>query len=161
MSVEAVIVGDDELRAKFQRASDTIDGKLVDSMGRITICLQAHVVRNKLSGQVLKVRTNNLRGSIHQEVSHDGSGVVGRVGTNVEYAAFHEYGFSGTQNVREHMRTIKMAFGKMLKTPKRIVISAHARHIDYPEHSFLRSALDDQRAEIMAELGNAVKEAIQ
>ena len=161
MSVEAVIVGDDELRAKFQRASDTIDGKLVDSMGRITIRLQAHVVRNKLSGQVLKVRTNNLRGSIHQEVSHDGSGVVGRVGTNVEYAAFHEYGFSGTQNVREHMRTIKMAFGKMLKTPKRIVISAHVRHIDYPEHSFLRSALDDQRAEIMAELGNAVKEAIQ
>ena len=153
MSIEAVIVGDDELRAKFQRASDTIDGKLVDSMGRITIRLQAHVVRNKLSGQVLKVRTNNLRGSIHQE--------VGRVGTNVEYAAFHEYGFSGTQNVREHMRTIKMAFGKMLKTPKRIVISAHARHVDYPEHSFLRSALDDQRTEIMAELGNAVKEAIQ
>ena len=54
-----------------------------------------------------------------------------------------------------------MAFGKMLKTPKRIVISAHARHLDYPEHSFLRSALDDQRSEIMAELGNAVKEAIQ
>jgi bacteriophage protein of unknown function (DUF646) len=161
VSIEAVIVGDDELRAKFQRASGTIDGKLVDSMGRITIRLQAHVVRNKLSGQVLKVRTNNLRGSIHQEVSRDGSGIVGRVGTNVEYAAFHEYGFSGTQNVREHMRTIKMAFGKMLKTPKRIVISAHARHVDYPEHSFLRSALDDQRTEIMAELGNAVKEAIQ
>lgn len=161
MSIEAVIVGDDELRAKFQRASGTIDGKLVDSMGRITIRLQAHVVRNKLSGQVLKVRTNNLRGSIHQEVSRDGSGIVGRVGTSVEYAAFHEYGFSGTQNVREHMRTIKMAFGKMLKTPKRIVISAHARHVDYPEHSFLRSALDDQRTEIMAELGNAVKEAIQ
>ena len=158
MSIEAVIVGDDELRAKFQRASGTIDGNLVDSMGRITIRLQAHVVRNKLSGQVLKVRTNNLRGSIHQEVSRDGSGIVGRVGTNVEYAAFHEYGFSGTQNVREHMRTIKMAFGKMLKTPKRIAISAH---VDYPEHSFLRSALDDQRAEIMAELGNAVKEAIQ
>jgi len=76
VSIEAVIVGDDKLRAKVQSASGTIDGKLVDSMGRITIRLQAHVVRNKLSGQVLKVRTNNLRGSIHQEVSRDGSGLV-------------------------------------------------------------------------------------
>ena len=156
MSIEAIIVGDDELRAKFQRASGSIDGKLVDSMGRITIRLQAHVVRDKLSGQVLKVRTNNLRGSIHQEVVRDGSGIVGRVGTNVEYAAFHD-----TQSVREHLRIIKMAFGKRLKSPKKIVVRAHARHVDYPEKSFLRTALNDQRDEIMAELGNAVKEAIQ
>ena len=160
MSIEAVIVGDEEVRARFHRAAGEIDGKLADSMGRITIRLQAHVIRNKLSGQILKVRTNNLRGSIHQEVIRDGSGIVGRVGTNVEYAAFHEYGFTGTQSVREHMRTIRMAFGKPLKEPKKIVVGAHTRHVDYPGNSFLRTVLSDQRDEIMAELGNAVKEAI-
>ena len=161
MSIDAVIVGDEEVQARFHRAAGEIDGKLADSMGRITIRLQAHVVRNKLSGQVLKVRTNNLRGSIHQEVIRDGSGIVGRVGTNVEYAAFHEYGFNGAQSVREHMRTIKMAFGKMLKEPKKIVIGAHTRHVDYKGKSFLRTALQDQHEEIVTALNEAVKEAMR
>lgn len=161
MSIEAVIVGDEGGRACFHRAAGEIDGKLADSMGRITIRLQAHVIRNKLSGQVLNVRTNNLRGSIHQEVIRDGSAIVGRVGTNVEYAAFHEYGFNGAQSVREHMRTIKMAFGKMLKEPKKIVIGAHTRHVDYKGKSFLRTALQDQHEEIVTALNEAVKEAMR
>ena len=161
MSIEAVIVGDEEVRARFHRAAREIDGKLADSMGRITIRLQAHVIRNKLSGQVLNVRTNNLRGSIHQEVIRDGSAIVGRVGTNVEYAAFHEYGFNGAQSVREHIRTIKMAFGKMLKEPKKIVIGAHTRHVDYKGKSFLRTALQDQHEEIVTALNEAVKEAMR
>ena len=153
MSIEAVIVGDEGVRARFHRAAGEIDGTLADSMGRITIRLQAHVIRNKLS--------NNLRGSIHQEVIRDGSGIVGRVGTNVEYAAFHEYGFNGAQSVREHMRTIKMAFGKMLKEPKKIVIGAHTRHVDYKCKLFLCSALQDQHEEIVTALNEAVKEAMR
>ena len=161
MSIEAVIVGDEEVRARFHRAAGEIDGKLADSMGRITIRLQAHVVRNKLSGQVLKVRTNNLRGSIHQEIIRDGSGIVGRVGTNVEYAAFHEYGFNGTQSVREHVRTIRRAFKKELKEPKQVVVRAHTRKLDYKGKSFLRTALKDQREEIVIALNEAVKEAMR
>ena len=144
MSIEAVIVGDEEVRARFHRAAGEIDGKLADSMGRITIRLQAHVVRNKLSGQVLKVRTNNLRGSIHQEVIRDSNGIVGRVGTNVEYAAFHEY-----------------AFKKELKEPKQVVVRAHTRKLDYKGKSFLRTALKDQREEIVIALNEAVKEAMR
>jgi hypothetical protein len=45
------------------------------------------------------------------------------VGTNVEYARPHEYGFNGTVTVKEHLRLVKKAFGKSLKTPKEV---AHA-----------------------------------
>nr|DAV40984.1 MAG TPA: virion morphogenesis protein [Caudoviricetes sp.] len=161
MSIEAQIIGGETVREKFARAGNAIDGKITESMGRITVKLQAHVVRHKLSGQVLRFRTNNLRGSIHQEVTREGSAIIGRVGTNVEYAAVHEYGFAGTQTVREHLRTQKKAFGRALKTPKKVTVSAHTRQVNYPVRSFLRSAMEDQGSEIMTELAAAVNEVLK
>ena len=54
-----------------------------------------------------------------------------------------------------------MAFGKMLKEPKKIVIGAHTRHVDYKGKSFLRAALQDQHEEIVTALNEAVKEAMR
>jgi len=39
-------------------------------------------------------KTGNLRGSIAVEVEETGDGAIGRVGTNVEYAAAQEFGRS-------------------------------------------------------------------
>ena len=38
------------------------------------------------------VDTGNLRSSLNQEVEKENGEIVGRVGTNVEYAAYVEYG---------------------------------------------------------------------
>nr|DAT12907.1 MAG TPA: hypothetical protein [Bacteriophage sp.] len=161
MSITAVVVGAENVQAHFDRAAAGIDRKIAGSIGRITVRLQARVVRDKLSGQVLHVRSNNLRGSIHQEVTQDGDTIIGRVGTNVEYAAYHEYGFTGAQSVKSHMRMMRYAFGKPMKQPRKVLVQAHTRNVDYPAHSFLRTAMQDMRDEIMAELTDGVKEAIQ
>lgn len=159
--ISGTIIGSERIAAKFDRMREQALPKLKRRIARIVTKLQARVVTNKLSGQVLKVRTGTLRRSIHNEVTVSSGSVTGIVGTNMEYAAFHEYGFHGTENVKEHMRTIKQAFGQPLKSPKKITVRAHTRKVDYPEHSFLRSAFADMRQEIMFDMAEGVKELIQ
>jgi phage gpG-like protein len=45
-----------------------------------------------VSGPVLHVRTNRLRSSITSSVEVEGHDLVGRLGTDVVYAAIHEFG---------------------------------------------------------------------
>lgn len=52
----------------------------------------------------LDVRTQRLRNSVTSKVEKSSRGWLGRIGTNVAYGAFHEFGFHGEQNVRAHTR---------------------------------------------------------
>lgn len=56
--------------------------------------------------------TGRLRSGMQSQVQRTGQRVVGRIGNNVKYAAFHEFGFHGTQNVRAHSRVIDQANAK-------------------------------------------------
>jgi len=118
-------------------------------------------MRNRLSGQVLNVRTGNLRRSIHHQVTSSGGLVVGEVNTNVRYGAAHEYGFAGTVNVKASMRQIRQAFGRPLKSPRYVQIRAHSRNVRLPERSFLRSALCDMKPGIEADLQKSIERALR
>jgi phage gpG-like protein len=158
--IDAYLVGDAEVVARL----DGMPAKLRDEMkvgiGRATLKLQRMVVQDKLSGQVLKVRTGTLRRSIDQAVTDEGANVVGTVSTNVKYARVHEYGFKGVVTVRESLRTIRQAFGRPIDA-KQITVRAHSRKMDLPERSFLRSALADLETSgaIRVEMEAAVKRA--
>lgn len=68
------------------------------------------IQREFLSGprpRRLDVRSTRLRNSITAKVETEGERVTGVVGTNVVYAARHEFGFSGTENVRAHTRVVR------------------------------------------------------
>jgi hypothetical protein len=52
-------------------------------------------------------RTARLRQSIVSKVERDGDRVIGVIGTNVSYGAFHEFGFHGVEQVRGHSRVVK------------------------------------------------------
>lgn len=82
--------------------------------------------REYLSGprpEKLDVRTTRLRNSITEEVSLTDRGVTGRLGTNVAYGAFHEFGFVGSMSIRAHSRFFS-AFnaGGLRVTPSRRTI---------------------------------------
>lgn len=116
---------------------------------KLTIKLQGMVKSEKLSGQVLNVRTGNLRRSINQRVEDDPTlGPVGTVGTNERYAPPHELGFRGEAQIREHLRTVKEAWGRTLSEPVTVQVRSHTRQMNLPARSFLRSALDDLRPEV-------------
>lgn len=159
--IKGTIIGSDRVAAKFERMQAQVMPKLTERIARIVIKLQARVVSSKLSGQVLKVRTGTLRRSIHNTVTAVGNIITGIVGTIMEYAGIHEFGFKGPETVKEHLRTIKQAFGQPLKSPMKITIHAHTRQVNYPEHSFLRSALADMRQEILVDIYGGVKELIK
>lgn len=170
-----IIIGSEAIRYKFENMGRQALPRLTAKIQKLTIRLQGAVQRDKLSGQVLNVRTNNLRSSIHQEVTTSGGKITGIVGTNVEYAAIHEYGMNDTVEVKAHMRRTKaekiyFTRGKrkglenelaMLKAQRKkkasISVKAHMRKVNMPERSFLRSAMadmaDDTRVELAEEVG--------
>ena len=115
---------------------------------------------NKLSGDILKVRTGRLRRSIHPEWDFKPGHMGATVGTNVEYAAIHEYGFKGTVQVKSFQREMTKAFGRPI-APKQVTVSAHSRNINMPGRSFLRSALKEMRPEIIEGLKNAVAKELK
>lgn len=117
---------------------------------RVAVDLTAHVKDRKLSGQVLKVQTGRLRRSVNFKVTESATGVEARVGTNVEYARIHEFGFKGTVNVKEHMRKGKQAY----------TVRAHTRRVNLPERSFLRSSMSDMRQDIDQRIARVVGQSI-
>lgn len=117
---------------------------------RVAVDLTAHVKDQKLSGQVLKVQTGRLRRSINYRVTDSGTGIEARVGTNVEYARIHEFGFKGTVNVKEHLRKGKQTYK----------VRAHTRRVNLPERSFLRSSMSDMRRDIDQRIARVVGQSI-
>jgi phage gpG-like protein len=140
------------LDAKLRRVPQQVEASVLRAVRRLAISLQGYVKTQKLSGQVLHVRSGTLRRSINQEVRQTGHAIQGTVGTNVSYARIHEYGFSGTVNVREHLRTVSKAFGRPLASPVTQTVRAHTKNVNLPERSFLRSALKDFEPRILSEL---------
>lgn len=160
--IRAEILGVPAVTAKLKRIPPDVQLALGKSVGRICLALVRTVKQNKLTGQVLHVRSGRLRRSIHSEVSSTETAVTGIVGTNVEYAAAHEYGFTGTESVRQHLRTITQAFGRAIKGGAvQVQVSAHSRQVNLPERSFLRSALREMAPEITMQLRQAVNNALR
>jgi hypothetical protein len=67
--------------------------------------MRAFMTNTYLSGTRLKIRSGRLKGS--WSVIPLGQGRIGAaIITKVEYAPIHEFGFTGSQHVKEHMRAV-------------------------------------------------------
>lgn len=100
------------------------------------------------SGQTL-VDTARLMNSIIGE----GDKTSVRVGTNVDYAAAHNFGVDKeiTQQVREHVRRITQAFGKPIDLTA-VTVKPHSRkiHMKLPAREFM--LIQDEDWEDIAEV---------
>lgn len=150
------VVGDTQVIANFRNMPGRVRGELIEYIGRAVLRLRAYVSSRKLSGQVLKVRTGTLTRSIDHAVLQDANEIHGVVGTNTVYAGKHEYGSSGPEPVKEHLRLIKEAWGKQLKFPVYQQVRAHTRQVNFPERSFLRSSLKEMQDELVKGMTGAV-----
>ena len=162
MSIGGNVTGDREVVADLRRFDAAASGEIQNGIVRITLKLLSKVKAQKLSGQALNVRTGRLRRSITQRIDASDSEISGIVGTNVEYAAIHEYGFKGSVTIKQHLRLVKQAFGRPLKSPVWATVGAHSKNVNLPARSFLRSALAELKNSgvIQTELDAAIKNAI-
>lgn len=70
----------------------------------------SHVVKNKLTGQVLRVQTGTLRRNVANtaNVVQAGDHLIGAFGTDLRYGIAHELGFVGAVTVKAHERERRM-----------------------------------------------------
>jgi hypothetical protein len=150
--ITAYLVGDVQLLERLRALPDAINSGLLRGITQLGIELQRRVQHDKLSGQVLRTRTGSLRSSIGLQVDQSDGAVTASVFTDSRYAGAEEYGFTGTVSVRTSLRRIRQAFGRPI-AEKTISVRAYDRRMDLPEHSFLRSALED--------VGPAIRDGVQ
>ncbi len=132
--------------------------ELLKTIQKLTLELTNSIKNDKLTGQVLKVQTGRLRNSIQNDITQTENEITGSVKTNVKYAKAHEYGFSGNVTVKEHLRTIKQAFGRSIE-PKTINVKSFTKNVKLPERSFMRSALRDINSKVKQEIQAALQRA--
>lgn len=153
-----VLQGDREVFAQLGENSDEARFGIARTVTRLGLETEL-LTKQKLSGQVLRVRTGLLRASINSRVTEGASQVTATIGTNVKYAGIHEFG--GKIHVPE-IRPVKaraLAFRVGGKTV--FAMSARAHDVRIPERSFLRSALREMQPKIKAELQATVNEAMR
>jgi phage gpG-like protein len=159
---------DSHAMVRFGSMSARVHASVLKTVESLSLELKALVVA-KLSGQVLNVRTGDLRRSITSEVADSSTSVVGKVFSagDVKYAAIHEFGGvihhpGGTP----YIVTKDMAMGALFVSK---ATAANFKHplpvtkphdIPMPERSFMRSSLKDMRAEIIERLKAAVHEEV-
>lgn len=147
--------------AKLEALPERVKSELTATMGSLVVRLSRKVQQEKLRGQALGYKSGRLYRSIGSDVSETDTQIQGVVSTPVEYAPVHEYGFKGSVDVKAHLREIKKAFGRPIP-PKEIEVRAHARMMNLPERSFLRSALREfvDAGVPMEEINAALKRAV-
>ena len=179
----AQLVGVEPVISFMERGGSRLHDVLRTEVGKLAIMLMGYVKSNKLSGEVLKNQTGTLRRSINAKVVESGASLIsGRVGTNVVYAAAHEFGVDQFKmvTVRAYLRKCKsrnaytMKKGKFyslqgaagkVKLAAQGVAFVHSftrnQHTKLPECSFLRSALNELGPDIRADLQAAIMGALK
>jgi phage gpG-like protein len=152
--ITAILVGDREVIARLTE----IRGKSLQGVARAVTRLgleMERLVKQKLSGEVLNVRTGVLRSSINTQVKQSATEVTATVGTNVKYARAHEFGVPHSWEIRP-VKARALAF----QVNGQSIFAMRVTHPPLPERSFLRSALREMTPRIRAELEAAVGDVI-
>lgn len=149
-----------QLAARFDQLPAQVQAALSAKAAELAEALRAHVADDKLSGQVLKVRSGALRASIGAEVSLDGDAVAVRVFSagDIKYAAIQELGGRTPPHDIVPTKARALAFLAGGKTVFAKIV--HHPGSQIPARSYLGSALADMADEITDGLQAAVVEAL-
>lgn len=142
-------VDDRRVMARLDAMPSGVRAALLKKVTVLRLKLEARI-KQKLSGEVLNVRTGNLRRSIFSETINDGARVEGRAASSgdVKYGAIHEF---GGVIVPVKAKTLSFVIdGKRIFTKKVVM----------PKRSFMRTSLSELKPEIIAGLQSAVGEAV-
>lgn len=159
LSVE--VEGADALSVRLSAAPAAVRAALADKAADLAQRLRAHVVQDKLSGQVLKVRTGALRDSIQAAVDLSDNGFKARVFSSgdLKYAAIQEFG--GRTPPHEILPDKAKALAFVVGGERVFARRIHHPGSRIPERSYLRSSLADMAAQIAAELKGAATAPLQ
>jgi hypothetical protein len=157
--IAAVLAGGAEAADRLRKLSDDAAANIARAIAKLGLDLQRDVQLDKLGGQLLRARSGSLQSSIRIRVEQNGATTSATVYSDLDYAHAHEYGFSGTVNVRAGLRRVREAFGRTI-AERMVSVRGYSRRMDLPERSFLRAALEDMAPQIESEAEAALREAV-
>jgi hypothetical protein len=154
--IDIELTGADEVGERLRSFPDRVRSRLASVLERLGGTLGDRV-RDKLGGDVLHTRSGRLAGGLTLAVDagDETSVTLGIDGDAVPYAAYQEFGFHGSETVRAQLRTIREAFGRPI-APRQVAVCGYTRRVDYPSHSFLRSALAEIAPDAVVEIAAGV-----
>lgn len=152
--IEAQVVGHLEVQAKLKAAGVDVHRRVAMAVRELGTRLQGRV-KEKLSDDVLHVRSGRLRRSINMKFVDDGFSMTATVGTNVVYARIHEMGGKTAPHVIEARNAKALRF---MGSGGNWVFAKRVNHPGsvMPQRSFLRSSLEEMRPMILERLQRAV-----
>lgn len=164
INITGVVTGEKNVIARLERVTPNVRQAVTSRLLRISIDLQSYVVKNKLSGQLLRRRTGTLAASIQHKVVSTSASITAVVGSRIneakplKYAGIHEDGSNEVVSVREHLRMMTTAFGQAVKNPRKITVRAHSMRQNVKAKRYLAGSLDENRQRYLDELDKAVGE---
>jgi hypothetical protein len=156
--VDLILQGDLEASARMQGFPDRLLPLLVQKLNTVHTQLQRHIVSNKLSGQVLKSHTGNLKRNILQlPATVQGYTVTAGVGLgkNARYGLAHEFGADIPERTPVNAKALSWIGADGAR-----VFAMRARAFHLPERSFLRSAFTEFQTNIEEAAASAHREAL-
>lgn len=130
---------------------------------RVQVALEMTAVMEDIQDtarRIVPVDTGNLQGSIQKSPNVVSPGdLTGRVGTNLEYAKVIEFGFTGTQKVSAHRRTMTKGFGPDSAYPMTVGVEAHTRRVDRSGNYYLTKATQSAQQVYNKRLIDAIQRA--
>jgi phage gpG-like protein len=158
--LSVTLTGDRELIERLDAMPAKVQAALFAKVNYFALRLEEKV-KKKLSGEVLNVRSGNLRRSIASDVTQSPTSVVGRVYSSgdVKYAGIHEFGGQTKAHIIEAVNAKALAF----QAGGKQVFAKRVKHpgSKIPERSYLRTSLAEMREEIVEGLREAAVKAAQ
>jgi phage gpG-like protein len=114
IDLKVSIIGAERVQARFLLGIKESRRKVEDEVKRLGIMLLNKVKSEKLSGQVLNVKTGRLRRSINMKFTSSANSASASVGTNLVYARIHEFG----GQTRAHIIKPKNGRALLIPNPK-------------------------------------------
>jgi phage gpG-like protein len=151
ITITGQVLGAERVTARFLNAAPKVRARVSTEVMRLGLELLRKVKSEKLTGQALNVRTGRLRRSINHRLLESADTIQSRVGTNVSYGRRHELGFKGAEQVKQHLRKIKQAFGRPI-APTVVTVGAFTRTANTPARPFLQPSLAEMKDEIRRRL---------
>jgi hypothetical protein len=153
----------DAFRELLAVKSKRLHEVLYTKVQAITYQLQNKVVA-KLSGDVLRVKTGTLRGSVTASTTDAGGVITGTVeagkGASYPYAMAHTMGRESAYQITAS-RAKALAFQLSVKQGAERVLARYVTHPPIPATQFVRRALEESKDEIIRELGRAVTDVLK
>lgn len=167
------VFGKEELARKFQALEENVQGTMLVNVVRAGGNVIVNAAKDNIKAQGL-IRTRTLSRSIHQEVAEQTTTRAAvDVGTNVEYAAIHEFGgtisaktskylaipvgnYTGSPRKYGDLRVRKTAKGTLLLVDgSQKVQYVLKQSVDIPARPYLRPAADEHTQGIQSEMTKA------